>query len=530
MAIQQAKSIGNSQMSLYKESELEKFYNEGPFTFRNVSTSYLNNFYVKTFDFNSILADKRQGDRIEIARSDTHILWLSVEYVINSTWSGKAYKQLEVWCYISDLNYTNQRRVIIGCYPMIYIDFPTRTNYPIYFSYSFSDEEKRAVLTFSSYTVGSFFSDEETFNTAQQINTKKSGVSGLDVDDYEFYNLTRNMISEYFSDPWQGAGIGGTGGGEGTFDFESDVLDLPNIPATDTLSSGFMSIYVSNLQKIRDLANYMWTDDFLTNIVKLTADPIDIIMSLYLFPFNVPYTTTKEVGAGNVHTNITMGVPDSQFYELDCGFLDIPYFYGAYLDYDPYTKCSLFLPYCGMFDISLDDIMGKNVAVKYRIDLITGVCCAYLIVNNSAIYTFTGMCAISIPITARNFESQYTSFMSIASTLVNPIKGVGGFIDAGSDIASAVMQSKPTIQRTGNVSSNLGFLGRQKPYFIFTVPNVAIPKNQNKFIGYPIFATYLLKDLSGYTEIQEIHLENMGCATENEIVEIERLLRGGVIL
>lgn len=525
MAIQQAKNIGNSQMSILKENEVDNFYNGDLPAIRNVSPTYTNNFYSKTFDFNLILRDKVIGDRIEIARSDTHVLWFLVESVVNSTTSGKAYKRLTIVCYISNLNYTNQRRVFVNYSPMISIDFPIKTYYPIYFSYSFSDEQQRAVLSGSAYGIGSYFTDEETFNTSNRIDFIKSGY--IDVNDFEFYNLTRNMVSEYFSDPWQGAGVGGIGGGDGSFNFESDVLELPAIPSIDALSTGFMTIYVSSLQKIRDLANYMWTSDFLTNVVKLTADPMDIIMSLYLFPFNVPYTISKEVGAGNVHTNITMGVPDSQFFEVNCGSLDIPNFYGAYLDYDPYTKCSIFLPYCGMFEVSLDDIMGKTVAIKYRIDLVTGVCCAYLIVNNSAIYSFTGMCAISIPVSARNVENQYNAFMSIASTLVNP---VGGIIDVGSDIASAVMQSKPTIQRSGNVNSNMGFLGRQKPYFIFTVPNVAIPKNQNKYIGYPIFATYLLKDLAGYTEVEEIHLENMGCATENEINEIERLLKEGVIL
>ena len=41
--------------------------------------------------------------------------------------------------------------------------------------------------------------------------------------------------------------------------------------------------------------------------------------------------------------------------------------------------------------------------------------------------------------------------------------------------------------------------------------------------------TVTLSDLTGYTEIYNIHLEDMSC-TDNEKTEIERLLKEGVII
>lgn len=46
--------------------------------------------------------------------------------------------------------------------------------------------------------------------------------------------------------------------------------------------------------------------------------------------------------------------------------------------------------------------------------------------------------------------------------------------------------------------------------------------------GYPSYITAKLGDLEGYTEIDSIHLENIG-ATESELSEIESILKGGVI-
>lgn len=343
-----------------------------------------------------------------------------------------------------------------------------------------------------------------------------------------FYRLFTGEGIEYDPDPWANAGYAGIGGGEGVFDFTSDIVGLPPIPSIDATSTGFLQLYKGTLQQVRALASYLWTDDFLTNLVKVTQDPLDIIMSLYMYPFHIPTTTTRIVRAGNVETGVSMGVPERQILEIDCGNFPVPSFYGTYLDYEPFTKCEIILPYCSTYNISLDDVSGKEVNVRYRVDLLTGSCAAYIIVDGSVRYTFTGMCAINIPITSQSFINNYASLLSLvgvgASALSNPT------IAAASDVAANVMQCKPNISKGGSVASNVGFMSLQKPCFIFTVPRVAIPKGLAKHNGYPIFATYKLSELSGYTEIETILVSDFGRATKEEVDEIEKLLKGGVIL
>ena len=87
---------------------------------------------------------------------------------------------------------------------------------------------------------------------------------------------------------------------------------------------------------------------------------------------------------------------------------------------------------------------------------------------------------------------------------------------------------KPTVEKSGAMGGTGGMLGVQTPYMILTRPRQALPRDQNKFIGYPSFITVRLGDLSGYTEIDSIHLENVP-ATESELSEIESLLKSGVI-
>lgn len=344
------------------------------------------------------------------------------------------------------------------------------------------------------------------------------------------YNyLTAVPYNEYDPDAYGDLGYSSVGGGNGTFNFDSDSILPPLVPSFDIIDSGFIQIYKAEIPQIRALASYLWTDNFFDNIVKITQDPLDVIIGLNVYPFEISGQGQKNVQAGNVTTPVLMSVPDKQFYDIDCGSVEIKNFYGSYLDYSPYSKCDLFLPYSGVHEISLDDIMGKTVSIKYRVDLLTGACNIFIIVDNNVLYNFTGACSISVPITSRSYTEMYNSIMNIALGGAQMLSG-GGVANFGSTIASGVMQSKPSFNRAGNCGGNIGFTGVQIPYFIFTIPRSAIPKNQNKFIGYPIMATYKLDDLSGFTVVKDIHFKPSDGMTKEEIAEIVSLLKGGVIL
>lgn len=361
---------------------------------------------------------------------------------------------------------------------------------------------------------------------AFEMNTINRGI--IDgVSESLLYEILSGSGVEYDPDPWANAGYAGIGGGEGSFDFNSDVIGLPSIPSVDSVSSGFLQLFSGGLSKIIELSKYMWSTDFFDSIVKLTANPIEIIMGLYMYPFVVPATSQKYVRAGNVITNISMNVPDSQIFEIDCGVFPVPQFYGAYLDYEPFSKCEIYLPYCGTFNLSMDDITGKELNVRYRVDLLTGLCVAYVIIDGTVKYNFTGSCAVNIPISSRSFENLYNSIIGLVGSMFS-----GGSFSSPSvgSVSGVVTSGKNQITHGGIASGNAGYLGVQKPYLIFNVPRVAIPKGLNKYTGYPIFATYKLSDLEGYTEVEEIHLENMGTATKEEIDRIVSLLKGGVIL
>lgn len=341
--------------------------------------------------------------------------------------------------------------------------------------------------------------------------------------------LTSAPYEFYDPDAYGDLGYSDIGGGGGTFDFTGDEVMPDDVPTFDVIDSGFIQMYKAEIPQIRQLASYLWTTDFFTNIVKITQDPIDIIMGLNVFPFEISGNGARRVQAGNVTTPVVMSIPEKQFIDIDCGTVEIKNFYGSYLDFSPYTKCELFLPYSGTHGISLDDIMGKAVNIRYRVDLLSGCCNIFVIVNNNVLYSFSGACSVSVPITSRSFTEMYGNIFNSALSGAQALS-TGNIANFGSAVAGGVMQCKPSFARSGNCGGNIGFGGVQKPYFIFTVPRSAIPKNQNTFIGYPIFATYNLNALKGFTVIEEIHFKASDGMTVEEVDETVKLLKGGVIL
>ena len=106
--------------------------------------------------------------------------------------------------------------------------------------------------------------------------------------------------------------------------------------------------------------------------------------------------------------------------------------------------------------------------------------------------------------------------------------GASAPMSIGQIASTSVNTMKPSVEKSGSMGGTGGMLGVQTPYLILTRPRQALPSDQNTFTGYPAFITERLEDLTGYTEIDTIHLENVP-ATESELSEIESLLKGGVI-
>lgn len=320
-------------------------------------------------------------------------------------------------------------------------------------------------------------------------------------------------------------------GGEGEETETAPIIeDVHSVPG----GGGFYHVFTPSLAQCQSLSYYMWGPLFdLNNIKRLYADPMDVILGFGIVPVSLS-GVSQEVYIAGVGTGISMPEVADEIIDLNLGYIQVKEKWGCYLDYEPYTKFSIYLPFIGYRDLATDDIMKETITLKYRIDIVTGACVARISRSDgTTLYQFSGQCMKQLPITSANWDNALTGAISAAVSLgaAAASGGTTAPVLAGA-IASSATQAlamKPNIERSGSLSGSAALMGGYKPFLIRTQPRQIIPGQQNKFIGYPAFITKRLGDIHGYNEISSVHLENIP-ATGGELAEIETLLKGGVIL
>jgi hypothetical protein len=95
---------------------------------------------------------------------------------------------------------------------------------------------------------------------------------------------------------------------------------------------------------------------------------------------------------------------------------------------------------------------------------------------------------------------------------------------------NAIQAGQTHITKGGSAQPAINFYAPQNCYLVITRPNVVIPSTYAHDFGRPCGQTYTLGALNGFTCVDSIHVEGLDFATVDEITEVERLLKQGVIL
>lgn len=305
-----------------------------------------------------------------------------------------------------------------------------------------------------------------------------------------------------------------------------DPIPTPETPPSYVTTNAMFTLYNPSGGDLTNLANFLWSPTWsIDTFKKIFANPLDCILGLMVMPHLNASVGTKVMNVGNISTGVTMHYFTSQFYDFDCGTFELMEYYNSYLDYAPYTKVDIFLPYIGDKQLSTDEVMNKTLGVKYRFDLATGDCVAFITVDGTVLYQFSGNCAARLPLAGNNWNGIIPAITGVAISAGSMAAGLPAL---GAASAAAVSTMKETISHTGGLSGSAGLMGVQTPYLIVTRPRQALPLSQNSFTGYPSFITESLGSLTGYTEVEQCHLEHVP-ATGAELEEIERLLKEGVL-
>lgn len=364
------------------------------------------------------------------------------------------------------------------------------------------------------------------------------------------YLFTGNVPPQPATDPYDAGGTSTaqTGAATGNFDDTSDTISLPSTPPLNLSLNHFLSAYVPTLTQLNDLADYVWGNYDKTDsskvLSKILANPQDAIVGLFMLPFTPGSSTAIEVTIGSYGTSVNMAPLTAQFVDVDCGSLTIEEYWGNYLDYNPYTRITLFLPGVGEVQLDPDEVMGVALSVLYRVDCLTGNFVCFVSGDNKIFAQYQGNCALQVPISAADYSRLNQAMLQAALGAVGAVAGVataGGAVAAamegaeaaagGASTALNIMNSKVNHSHSGTLSGSGFFMGSQKPYVLIHRARQSVPEYANTFYGYPCNVTFTLGDLegSGFTSIKSIILDGLPY-TDGELQELRGILAAGVIL
>ena len=414
------------------------------------------------------------------------------------------------------------------------------------------------IQPFTPITIANFIPDE----SEDEIFTFNSGSCWIDgqgaepetpvlfVFDPETGNLRIGLVTSditihvyAYGDPYQDT------------DGESDIpgggsVSVPGLPAVSATSSGVIGLFAPSAAQMRQLADYMWadfggsaatTDDILKEIVQAIkrsiCNPLDYIIGLNLIPSDgLMIGSSDTVRFGFTSSGVSMPRLNSQFFIVNCGTLSFDALCGdTFLDYAPYSKFSIYLPYIGFQDVDANDFVGHTIGVIYHGDVVTGAVTAYITKDGSVMYQYSGCCALSIPLNADGWGSTISGAVQIASSLITGAVSGGAAGVASSAISGAANVAanpsllSPQVRHSGAVSGGAGAMGVQKPFVIREAVRFHSTAGFNCVSGYPSYYYKQLSNVHGFTVVENVHLHGVK-ATNEEIEDIENLLKTGVIL
>lgn len=344
---------------------------------------------------------------------------------------------------------------------------------------------------------------------------------------------------------------GGVGGGNGTYYAPNEGVPFSEVPLLQLINLGFNTIYNPDPGDVQDIARWLWSNDYTENIKMNHASPMENIITLAACPIlrSKLVTTPSSFKIGNVTLNnkIVRKIAN-QYVKLSCGSRYFKGYWNGFLDYN--STYNLYLPFIGFRSIRSDDIVNNEVAILYKIDLMSGdgvceVSCTPVDPEtgeydvSSVLYSFACNIYYNMATSGANYTSMYAQQRSaVASGISNIVNSAGRMLSG--DLLGGALQlftgqtavktdyetAKPDYTHGGNSSGNSGFFSVRNPYVIQTLPITNLPDDYAKMHGIPSMIFERLQDLHGYTEINAINLDSIN-ASSAEKSELMNIMKSG---
>ena len=327
------------------------------------------------------------------------------------------------------------------------------------------------------------------------------------------------------------------------------------IPAS---GPGFIHVYNPTPAEFVSFGNWLWVTYADATIDKILNNPFDGVIGAHEL-----YATPNRDGRDNIRSAFltcptSADLVPNRYSEIDCGTIIVPEFYGNYLDYSPYSQAYIYLPFIGINEVSIDDIVGHAINIRYRVDSYSGSCIAMIFVAKDGYqnlcYQFAGSCSVEVPMAGGSQAAIRAGMMQaeayaraamisagahavggIGSALLGSLGGVlssiGGiandYANARAGIEAARVANKSSVQHSGQFGASHGAMGEKIPFIIIRNPVQIKVVNYNEDYGFPAHKRVIVGGCRGYLRVREVNVISAH-ATDDEKALIEALLKNGV--
>ena len=355
-------------------------------------------------------------------------------------------------------------------------------------------------------------------------------------------------------------------GGAGDWTFPSDnrgdttgatvaAIASQRRSALDAFFTGVSGFKIHQLlpADISDIYTILYSPQFINSYERSLYNPLSAVLSMHLLPQNLlnlsAATTSSDliVSGYNVSSHLPTPksypiIPSIHSYHVGSMYID---YTDTYLDYAPYTRAWLHLPYIGVLDIDINTIAHGQIAVDYTCDAMTGNVAAYVTCidwdgNKEIKYVSTGNAAYSMPMFSTNQDGSAlgrvaSSGLGLAmSALTGNAAGAGA---AALNIAGGIFDAATTsrnTQITGSIGGNASMISDSRCWLEIVRPCWCEPENFQMLNGIPSQLSGTLAEYAGtgtpyvgFIRVSSVEMDGIQ-ATDDELSEIETLLKNGI--
>lgn len=297
-------------------------------------------------------------------------------------------------------------------------------------------------------------------------------------------------------------------------------------------ASALWSVYNPTQAQLNSFGAWLWSSNFIDQILKLFNNPMQSIIGVHKIFATPPVSGSGNIVVGYLDSGVGSNLVSAQYTTVNCGTVNVREQFGNVFDYTD-TQIRLYLPFIGIVDLDVSDVMRGAVSVVYHVDVITGACLAEVkIIRDGAggtLYQYAGDAAVRYPISSGSYMGVVAGIASAVGGVASAIASGGATLPlAAGAVAGGIGGAHTTVQHSGNFSGNAGAMGAKKPYIIIERPQTLIANGFENYQGSGNNTIRSVSQMSGYFKMSDVKTDSISGASESEIEAIKSALETGV--